>query len=350
MTRLDEKERAISRERVTYLVEHLPPLVEVPTPPSVRNAQWFREAKLEGRIKVRALPCGQIEKFSGKLMAARGNCDRFEAQGVFKEWTILIVPTSGNFGKDVAGIASGYKIQEVWAVVNSKTPQGKLLQLEAAGAVVWIAPEGKTAVEYAYELAYERGGVVMDQYIEEGSVLGHKYTMNHIASEMQRLEPESGFIAGGITGSCSSLLAMRRYLPSLGGPPVKIMGVASMSKEEKVPASRSPEDLEELRKVNGVSGFMFRPEWEGVLNFPLITSVTRKQAYRMNGELFRYHFSVGPTGALLTAGFYDLVRCHAERGELRKLRNEHGQILAVLLWMDSYSAYDDREYRSFLVG
>jgi hypothetical protein len=62
----------------------------------------------------------------------------------------------------------------------------------------------------------------------------------------------------------------------------------------------------------------------------------------------RYHYTAGPAAALLTAGTYRLLERSHESGQLKEmlgwLRN------VVLIWMDSYYAYDDPEYRKFLVA
>jgi hypothetical protein len=345
------EDQAISRKRVEYALSHLPSLEKLETPPSVREAGWYKDAGLEDVVNVWAFPGHLTEKFSGKLPGVVGNFEHFEREGMFDNCPTLTMPSSGNFLKDGSGVARGHNVKKILGILPRGISDGKLKQIEADGMVTpMITPEGMSTVQYAYQLASETPNcIVMDQYINDATVVGHGRMMEHIGGEAKRLGwSDEGLLIGGITGTCATLTAMRRYLPNFVTGPVKIFAVASHSKKEKVPASRSPEDFEELRDINGSCGFMFREEWKGVLNFPMVTDVLRDEAFAMNGELFAYHYSVGPTGALLTAGLYRLLeQCHND-GTLKEMLEWLRNI--VLVWMDSYYAYDDPYYRKFLAG
>lgn len=344
------EEQAISRKRVEYALAHLPSLEKLETPPSVRNAGWYKDAGLEGVVEVWPFRADRIDKLSGKLPGVVGNFKGFERRGLFKTRPTLIAPSSGNYGKDSGVVAQGYDVEKVIVVLPRGVPEGKRKQIEANGVTAKEAPEGMSTIQYAYQLESEAPNrIVMNQYIEDDTVVGHGRMMEHIGAETKRLGWGSETILiGGTTGTCATLTAARRYLPNFVTGDVKIFGVASHSKKEKVPASRSEADFEELRNINGSCGFMFREEWKGVLDFPLITDVLRDQAYAMNGELFRYNYSVGPAGALATAGAYSLLeRCH-ESGELKEMLKWLRKI--VVIWMDAYYAYDDPIYREFLTG
>ena len=345
------EEQAISRKRVEYALNHLLGLETLETPASVRKARWYQESGLEGVVTVRAFRGDRTDKFSGKLPAVVGNFEQFERDGKFESRPTLVIPSSGNFLKDAGGIAGGYNVEKILGVLPRGISAGKLKQIEAGGMVTpLVAPEGMSTIQYSYQLASEDPNcLVMDQYTEDATVVGQGRMMEHIGREAERLGfSQEGLLIGAVTGTCATSTAMRRYLPNFITGPVKIFAVASHSKKEKVPASRSLEDFEELRDINGKCGFMFRQEWRGVLDFPIVTDVLREEAFAMNGELFGYHYSVGPTGALLTAGLYRLLERFHEDGTLKEmlpwLRN------IVLVWMDSYYAYDDPDYRKFLTG
>jgi cysteine synthase len=338
------------RQRTESTIEcGLPSLIEMSPPTYVREAEWFRAAKLSKILKVYFLPCYKIEKFSGKLMPAFRILTLDEAAGKFDDHPIVIVPTSGNFGKEIAALARAFGIREVWAIVNYGTPVGKLNHLRVSGARVKIAPKGVSATDYAYELAQKPGRVLIDQYTHEGSILGHEPTMKHIVREMIRLEGNAGFMFGAVTGTCSTLVAAHRYLRGNVPGKVEIFGVASMSPEEKVPAARSRKELDDLKKIGG---FCHRPEWEDVLDYHLVDSVTRHEAFALNGERFREaSSSMGPTGALLEAGAYHLLRHICEVGHVDSLKNEQEMVSFCLLAMDSHLAYiGDPKYRSALIG
>ncbi len=344
------EEQVISRKRVEYALAHLPRLEKVETPPSVKNAVWYKKSGLDGAVTVWAFPAHLTEKFSGKLSSVDGNFKGFERRGLFNDRPTLVIPSSGNFLKDAGAVAKGYNIGGIIGALPRGIPDGKRKQIEADGVIVKETPEGMSTIQYAYQLESEEPNRrVMNQYIEDDTVEGTGRMMEHIGSESRRLGWNGqDFLIGAITGTCGTLIAMRRCLPEYVEGAVKIFAVASHSKKQKVPAARSAEDYEELRNINGQCGFMFREEWKSVLNFPVVADVLRDQAFAMNGELFGYHYSVGPTGALLTAGLYRFFERRHESGELKEmlrwLRN------VVLVWMDSYYAYDDPEYRKFLGG
>ena len=349
MIRLSRPHRD-ARRRIKHTIEYgLPSVIEVPAPSHIRNTEWFRDAKLGDILQVYALPCYKIEKYSGKLMPALGILELDEKEGKFDDGPVVIIPSSGNFVKDFAAIAMTSRIREVFAILNYGTGAGKLNHVEVSGAKIRIAPKNMPATDYAFEMAQEHGGILINQYTHEGSIVGHKPTMNHIIREMMRVEGQAGFIFGAVTGTCSTLAAAHRYLRGNVPGNVKIMGVASMSESEKIPAART---LEEIGQLKAMGGFSHRPEWKGVLDFELVTSVTRREAFALNGERYRETaLGVGPTGALLEAGFYHMLCRSVERGEIESLRNERGMITACLLWMDSHLPYiDDLEYRSALIG
>jgi cysteine synthase len=344
---LSPSEKLAIREHDMELVQyHLPRIIRMPVPRSVREAAWFRNAHIEDLIKVYAFPAYTLPTFSGKIFAALGLLLKFERLGLLKGNPMLIGSTSGNFGKDVAFAAMGFPVRGFRAVVNYGTPEGKLIHLRASGALIKIAPEGVLATDYAIMLAERDGELLLDQYTDEGSIEGHVYSMNHIAREMLRLDERAGFIFSAVTGTCSTLCGAKRYLPKHYPSPVKIMGVASMSKAEKVPGSRSLEDINDLK---GIGGFFYRPEWANLLDFPLVTSVTQDEAYEHNAELINVGRvgSIGPTGALDDCGVWHSIQEHVENDTVEALMNDARQIRVVEFPMDAQVAYlSDKKYMS----
>jgi len=157
-------------------------------------------------------------------------------------------------------------------------------------------PAGMSGVKYAYQLAAEGPNrIVMCQYIEDATIQGYEPAMGHVAAEMKRLGFGDEDIAIGAWWGREQRLPQCVVISPICQRKVNVFAVASHSKEQKVPASRSRADFEELRDIAGQPGFMFRPEWDGVLTYPLIETVTLEEAREMNHELFRMHYSVGPT-------------------------------------------------------
>jgi threonine dehydratase len=352
MRLLDVAERLAFRGRLKRIVQwELPPLTHVPLPQYIREAEWFRDAKLVGSVSMYAFRGDRIDGFSAKLMPALGAWELDEAAGKFKDRPIVTGSSSGNWLKDSGLIAPGFSVRGFVPVVNYGLPPGKLRHAKLSGCEdPVVAPEGIQASDYVHQFARERGYHLIDQYTHEGSIQGHACTMRHIFTGLQNIPGAlSGFIFCAVMGTCSTLVAAHRYLRGGGIGPVKICGVASKSKEDKIPGSRTLEDLEKLKSIGG---FMHRPEWKRVLDFPIVASVGKDEVYRLNALRFqRTHFSVGPTGALGEAGFYHLLRDHVEQGKVDTLRNSLGEILCVLFWMDANFAYtDDPEYAAYFHG
>ncbi len=345
----NETDLQARRQRILRLVtEGLPPLIDVPIPSDVRDADWFRDAGLEDIVRVKAFPAYQIPLYSGKIFPALAMLLADEAAGTFNDRPSVAGSSSGNFIKDMANLARMFNIEKVYAVVNHSLPKGKVHHVECAGAEVVYAPEGIPATDYAYTFAKENGCILEDQYVRDDAVKGHRWSMDHIARQMKSATGDAGFVFAAVTGTCSTLIAAQRYLKPQFKGRVKILGVASMSKEEKVPGSRAPENLIELRSIGGFGWELYgRPK--RFLDFPLVDSVTKREAYALNAELHHEaDIQAGPTSALLEAGFYRALRDCAGRGDLRSFKNENGLIVAVLFWMDSFLAYiDDAEYRAF---
>jgi cysteine synthase len=346
---LEESERKERRARVALLTNgaYTPEVIPIPTPMSIQNAEWFRDADIGKILRVSAFPAFQLGMFSGKLFPALGLFRAAEQKGRFDDYPMVVAATSGNFGKDAAYLASIFPACGLKAVVNHSTPLGKIHHLELFGAEVISAPEGISAISHAYQLAKLPGHLLMDQYTEEGSIDGHYWSMRHIACEMRKVSKHSGFIFGAVMGTCSTLMGAHRYLRSfVSWGHVKIMGVASMSQKEKVPGSRSLEEIAELEKIGG---FPFREEWKSVLNFPAVTSVAKDEVFSLNADLVRATcLPIGPTGALLVAGVYHLLRDHVVRGRLEALKNEEGRIEFLLFLMDSNLAYiSDPDYLKY---
>jgi hypothetical protein len=130
----------------------------------------------------------------------------------------------------------------------------------------------------------------------------------------------------------ASFVGAHRFLPSLVGPHVKIIGVASMpSKLEKVPGSRSLLEIVE-------PGFNYR-DVPGYQDYPVIENVSKNEAAIATAEYVLAQISVGFTGGLASAGFYKLLEAKAKSGHLSDLMNAEGEIVPDFLFMDMYLPY-----------
>lgn len=336
MIKINRSEQKRMRDEVMdILVNRLPPLSRMPIPNSIRSERWFEQSGIEKQLRKYALPCFRMSTFNGKTPPAFKAWLMDEEAGRFENNPIVIGSTSGNWGMSAGLIAPLFSVQKFCAVIDMKTPEGKQNQLRASGADIMYAPAGVVPTDYVYQLIQDSQYHLIDQYIHEGSVQGHQWTMDHIARELARLN-ETPSLFGAVAGTCSTLMAADRYLKKTAFPAMKIFGVASMSKEEKVPGSRSPEMLADLKRIGGFP-------YEEVLDFPLVANVRKQEAYALTAAFVQRHFiSAGPTAGLLEAGSYNLLREHWEtHGDFKALANPAGDVVMVSFFMDMHLAYLD---------
>lgn len=358
MRKLNEADRNAMRKRVIGVVENgLPPLRWMPAPWFVRTQPWYVASKAADKVWIAALCLGDLRLSNGKLPPALMACIMAEREGRFTPETIVTGNSSGNYAASVGFVAPIFPFMEFRPIIDTKSvPKGKIDQLEANGIREIIpVPEGKIGTDFAYEVAQWPNHYLMDQYTLEASVLGHEWTMNQIIRDLPRLRDKtwqdsqkwvgrdlSG--AAAVTGTCSTVAAMHRFLrPAF--PDMKVWGIASKDKENKVPGSRFPKALDELETIGG--GF----DYINAIDGGLITSVTLDEAYSVNGELVMpYGIDVGPTGALALAGTWHRVGEHwmDHGGSFKGLENDAGIVLICLVTIDQRAFYlDDPKYRKY---
>jgi cysteine synthase len=308
----------------------------VPVPQRIASATWFRDAGLAQVLETHALCCFRFKVFSGKVVAAFKILLEEEAAGHLAERPVLVAPTSGNFGFAGAILTVSesrvFDIPKFIAVVEYSTPQGKQAHLRRSGATVVIAPKGTTAIEYVVD-TYESKPeyLVIDQYTHLGNLRGQEWVAKKIYRNFK--DGLSVFVATvGSTGSVAGAATyLRPHVPNL-----KIVGIASMSEAERVPGSRTREGAE-AGKFNYLSS----------LSYPLVTSVTKREAFADSADLISASISAGPTAGLTRAGFYHLLQEEYEKGRLDAMTNQYGKIVVVFLLMDMFLPYS-QEYDEVL--
>jgi cysteine synthase len=358
MRRLDKADKKAMRKHVLDIVENgLPPLKLMPIPSFVRSQPWFIESNAKKKVMICALSAGDMEVFNGKLQPALKTCLMDEADGKFTPETIVYGNSSANWATMVSALGPMFTFKEFRPIIDRSVPKGKIDQLEANGVdlghVLWV-PKGSVGTDYAYELLGTPNFHLIDQYTHPGSISGHWWTMDHIIHDLpqfvewafknRRIWIGKGLsFSAAVTGTCSTVGAMKKFLKPTS-PGMKVWGVASMSNQEKVPGSRSPEKLDELKSIGG--GF----DYQNVIDGNLITSVTRDEAYSLNAELARQYFiDVGPTGALLLAGVWHRIGEYwMEHGNFDGLLNDAGIVFGCIYTVDKRLPYlDDSGYRKY---
>ena len=345
------------RKHVLGIVENgLPPLKWMPAPSFVKSQPWYVESKAAEKVRICVLSAGDMEVFNGKLQPALKSSLMDEEDGKFTSETIVYGNSSANWAAMMAAIAPIFSYKEFRPIINRSVPKGKIDQLEANGVkeILWV-PEGSIGTDYAYELVETPNFHLIDQYTHRGSVLGHKWTMNHIIHDLPRLMRHeyrrsdvwignSLSFSAAVTGTCSTVAAMHEFLrPAF--PRMKVWGVASMPGKEKVPGSRSKAKLDELAHIGG--GF----NYESILDGGLIQNVTLDETYSVNAEIVSPNFmDIGPTGALLIAGVWRRIGEYwmDHKQSFDGLLNDADIVLGCIYAVDKRLPYlDDPGYRKY---
>jgi cysteine synthase len=354
---LDEADKRAMKKHVINIVENgLPLLKWAPTPSFVKSQPWRDAAK---KVMICLLSAGDLEILNGKLQPALKTSLMDEADGKFTPDTIYGGASSANWAAMMAAIAPIFPYRKFCPIIERSVPQGKIEQLEANGVslddILWV-PEGSVGTDYAYELAQRMPNFLLaDQYTHRGSVLGHKWTMDHVIHDLPRLQEKAWksshvFIgedlsfSAAVTGTCSTVAAMDEFLrPAF--PAMKVWGVASMPGKEKVPGSRSKQKLDELKRIGG--GF----NYEKAIDGELIQSVTLDEAYSVNAEIVSPHFmDVGPTVALAVAGVWHRLGEYwmSHHESFDGLVNDAGIVLGFIYGVDKRIPYlGDPAYRKY---
>jgi cysteine synthase len=342
MRQLSQDQKAEMRASLLEVMEGTFPAVpRVTIPDSIKAEPWFNESGIGRILRLYYFPGCEMRGHNGKSPPAFMSWLMDEQAGKLNPEVTVIGGTSGNWGMASGLIAPMFNVKNFAAVIERSVPEGKQRQLRMAGAKIEFAPDGVPGTRYVYELADQHPGQyhVIDQYVHPGSIIGHRWSMNHIFREMNRLG-ETPSLFSAVTGTTSTLMAAGQYLKPRY-PGMKILGVASMSNKEKVPGSRSPEKLAELESLPG------HFEYKKVIDFPLVTSVKKLEVYELNSEFYQqYSRSYGPTCVLDMLGTMHFIRDYwMERRNFDGLLNNVGEIVAVLFFMDMHLMYgDDPEY------
>ncbi len=339
---LSKEERLEKQSIILHKMRYeLPKLITMSPPRSVSSEDWFKESGLGKVLEVVGMPMFRQDGLNGKGPPAFKVLCEEEAAGCFDDKPVGVVPGSGNFGACCGSFWDAFNLAGLHAVVDSTTPEGKLKQLRMSGTEPIVAPAGINPVEHAQELAQEKGKHLIHQYLHWGSVRGQQWTAEQIIREFNDMKwlGAQPSLFGAVPGTGAGVLGGHRYLrPAYPG--MKVFAVASMSDEEKVPGSRSPKGLAYVKKIGG---FPLEDALDLNNKTPL-TSVKKDRAFEVSLEYIRQWIGLGPTGGLLVARTYDLLRKIWETEGapgLEKLKNDAGKIVVILLLMDNYLPYVD---------
>lgn len=233
----------------------------------------------------------------------------------------IVENSSGNTAFSLAIMAPLFGIQTVRAMVPLDIAPGKLELLRLAGAQVRFPEGGISGIATAREMGKSKGFLNLDQYSNKANVAAHaKWTARQVWEQTQ----------GDLTVFCTGLgttgtaLGAVEYFKDEQAP-VKVVGIYCLP-NNAVPGVRSMEGLAEI-------SFDWRSE------IPDPVGVTTKESFKKSLDLCRAGLVAGPSSGFAYAG---LLRFLGEQPDLKKLRNNKGEVLATFICPDTPFPYLDK--------
>jgi cysteine synthase len=319
-------------------MEHgLPSMVRLPD--SLRAS--IKDISEEPYVEMWAFTGGAKQGGTGKAMPVFQILKEELKAGRLTPGITAYIPSSGGAALSAAYYRQAYGIGKIVPVLEKSVPIDKQTQIVLPGddenVVIEHPREGQTAIERAYELQKEHGGLVINQYEHPGSVHGHKWTMDHIAREMKskRINKIPSFFCAG-AGTCSTLVAAHQYLKGNHFPNLQVVGVA-VSPDQEVPGCRT------LKKIQRDITF----DWKKAIAPYEFVFCDRKPAFERSRNLIRKAIPAGPSSGLALEGFFQFFRQLYEKGQLARHLNHKHRYVVVFMFMDGSQVYMP-EYRQVL--
>jgi cysteine synthase len=236
----------------------------------------------------------------------------------------LVEASSGNFALSLAILAPRFGIKEVIVIVPSDIATGKFELIRLSGAKVILHTESpqESGISKAREMGKRKGFLNLGQYENEWNPDAHEeLTAGQVYS--QTGGKISIFCAAlGTTGTITG--AREFFLKKKSG--AKIIGVR-VAPENAVPGVRTEERLRQV-------GFDYRTGIENV-------EIGTEESFETSLNLFRAGIVAGPSSGLALAGLFKFLKQQDGSG-LERLRNEDGEIVAVVIFGDTVLPYTDK--------
>ena len=182
---------------------------------------------IEAKYSLKAKIFAKLEYFnpagSVKDRIALGMIENAEKSGRISKGSVIVEPTSGNTGIGIAavGTAKGYKV----VIVMPETMSVERRRLIAAYGAEVVLSEGalgmKGAIAKADEIARQRGGVVLGQFINPSNPETHYLTTGPEIYE--DTDGKVDFLVAGV-GTGGTISGIGRYLKEKNND-VKVIAV-----------------------------------------------------------------------------------------------------------------------------
>ena len=298
------------------MLDYLDPAKQPPTPlvelPSELNPFYNRQVRVFAKLLF------MTPVFNSKLIAARSLFDEAKAEGRLDGVCTLYENSSGNKILADALLARHFGIKNVVAIVPHDIPPDKQALLELFGV---ICRKELGGIAKARELGTGPGCWNPDQYREGGNPRGFERVLGPQLWEQTRGQL-TVFCAGIGTGG--TMLGTSRYLKR--HPNVTTVGVIPSTND--VPGVRTQERLKEVDQ----------PWRDSVDALPVVEAT---DAYYRSLQLCSRGILAGPSSGMALQGLYRHLDC-TSHAELNRMRNDNGEVVAVVACPDSCMLYLDK--------
>jgi cysteine synthase/rhodanese-related sulfurtransferase len=301
------------------------PLVELPA-----SLNPYREKGVRIFLKLmHFLPLANV-----KSLPAYSMLDEAKRDGSLSGVHSLVESSSGNTVLSLSVLGRAFGINKTLALASNQVERGKLQLLRLLGTDIRIVEEDicpdpndpASGVNQAKRMGEEDGWLNAGQYHNHANPKAHeRWTGPQI---WLQTEGKVTVLASGL-GTTGTLVGTGTYLKKQN-PKVRTVGVIR-EPNNPVPGVRTKTLLNEISF-----------DWPSVADD--LVPVGTREAYQASLDLCRVGLLIGPSGGFALAGLFQyLSRQHAT--DLDQLRNEDGEVLAVVISPDSPLPYVDEYFR-----
>jgi cysteine synthase len=270
--------------------------------------------------------------FNIKLFASLNLLLEAQTLGTLEGVHTLVENSSGNKVLADAIVARMFGIKNVIAFVPRDIAPGKLEVLRLFGVKPEFSngdPAMPSGIQLAREMGTQEGFFNPAQYENEANPVAYeKWLAPQIWEQTQGAI--TVFCAG--LGTTGTLVGSSRYFKRKS-PTISIVGVSPLS--DQVPGVRSKKRLAEIKF-----------DWHAALDH--YVEVEARESFKKSLQLCRVGLLAGPSSGLALAGLLKFIEDQKATSTLDQLRNEKGEVVAVvpfpdsaLLYLEKYSTHLD---------
>jgi len=251
------------------------------------------------------------------LMEAANTCRLEDLEAVVEN-------SSGNTACSLAVLSRVFGVRQFNAIVPWDVAPGQMTLLNLLGVSPLLSkgpPVEPTGISRAREMGRQPGYLNPGQYENEANPGAHqKWTAPQIWKQTNGMV--TVFCAG--LGTIGTLIGVSRYFRKQLTP-VAVVGVNCQA-DHAVPGVRTLKRLDEVSL-----------DWRSAIDYRI--EVTAKDSYKRSLQLCRRGLMAGPSSGFALAGLLKFLEEKRAAGELDKLRNKEGEILAVFVCADTALPY-----------